>query len=163
LRTIYLSTHLLSYKPDLVYILCPISKRWTFLLSITYIYLITMMRILTALMVVFAVTLVQTAPVLEARGSRSGQGTFYDVGHGSCGTTNNDKQMVAAISALLMTGNSYCGKSILVKGKNGVSVSLKVVDTCPGCSEGDIDMSRAAFAKLAKLSDGRIPITWSFE
>jgi expansin (peptidoglycan-binding protein) len=112
---------------------------------------------------VLAVNMVQTAPILVSRGSWSGEGTFYDVGHGSCGTTNNDNEMVAAISILLMNGNSYCGKSISVKGKNGSSVSLKVVDTCPGCAEGDIDMSRAAFSKLTKLSDGRVPITWSFE
>ncbi|KAI7884466.1 RlpA-like double-psi beta-barrel-protein domain-containing protein-containing protein [Mucor mucedo] len=101
---------------------------------------------------------VQSAP-LVARGSESGQGTYYEVGLGSCGKTNTNSQMVAALSGSIMK-SSYCGKSITVKGPNG-SVSLKVVDTCPGCKKGDVDMSAAAFKKIASLSDGRVPITWS--
>lgn len=101
---------------------------------------------------------VQSAP-LVARGSNSGQGTFYDVGLGSCGQTNTNSQMVAALSSKIM-GSNYCGKSITVKGPSG-SVTVKVVDTCPGCAAGDIDMSAAAFKKIASLSAGRVPISWS--
>ena len=38
---------------------------------------------------------------------------------------------------------------------------LEIVDTCPGCADGDVDMSETAFKKLAPLNDGRIPISWS--
>lgn len=101
---------------------------------------------------------VESAPLM-ARGSESGQGTYYEVGLGSCGKTNTNSQMVAALSGAIMK-SSYCGKSITVKGPNG-SVSVQIVDTCPGCKEGDVDMSTAAFQKIAKLNDGRVPITWS--
>ncbi|EPB89060.1 hypothetical protein HMPREF1544_04183 [Mucor circinelloides 1006PhL] len=106
----------------------------------------------------------QAAPTLQIRSSMSGDATFYSVGSGSCGGSNSDNELVAAISSELMGSgskkSSYCGKSITVKGKHG-SVKLKIVDTCPGCKKGDVDMSRAAFEKIAKLSEGRVPISWS--
>jgi expansin (peptidoglycan-binding protein) len=102
----------------------------------------------------------QSAPILEARGSMSGKATFYSVGLGSCGSTNSDSQMVAALSESLMSGKKYCGKSITLTGGSG-SVTVKVVDSCPGCGAGDIDLSPAAFQKLGALSKGVIPITWS--
>ncbi|KAI8640728.1 hypothetical protein BD408DRAFT_419349 [Parasitella parasitica] len=84
---------------------------------------------------------VQAAPAkLEARDSMSGDATYYSVGLGSCGDTNSDSELVAALSEELMgTGadGSYCGKSITLKGENGKSVSVKVVDSCPGCGKGD--------------------------
>ncbi|CAO0797721.1 unnamed protein product [Mucor circinelloides] len=108
----------------------------------------------------------QAAPAasnnLQARSSKSGDATYYAVGLGSCGETNSDDEMVAALSSSLMGGSNsdLCGKSITVKSASG-SVTLKVVDSCPGCSEGDVDMSEAAFKKLGQLDEGRIPITWS--
>ncbi|CAO3644672.1 unnamed protein product [Mucor fragilis] len=107
----------------------------------------------------------QAAPAashLQARSSKSGDATYYAVGLGSCGDTNSDDEMVAALSSSLMGGSNsdLCGKSITVKSASG-SVTLKVVDSCPGCSEGDVDMSEAAFKKLGQLDEGRIPITWS--
>ncbi|CAO3626631.1 unnamed protein product [Mucor hiemalis] len=104
---------------------------------------------------------VQAAPI-EARGSMSGQATYYDVGLGSCGDTNSDSEMVAALSGSIMGGSNskYCGQSITIKGGSG-SVTVKVVDTCPGCAKGSVDLSPAAFKKLGPLSKGVIPITWS--
>ncbi|CEP08968.1 hypothetical protein [Parasitella parasitica] len=106
----------------------------------------------------------QTAPVsnIQARNSLSGDATYYDVGLGSCGDTSSDDEMVAALSSSLMDGSNsdLCGKSISVKSSSG-SVTLKVVDSCPGCSKGDVDMSKAAFKKLGELNQGRIPISWS--
>jgi expansin (peptidoglycan-binding protein) len=37
---------------------------------------------------------------------------------------------------------------------------VRVVDSCPGCAHGDLDLSQTAFAELAPLSAGRIAITW---
>lgn len=113
---------------------------------------------------VFALALVsQAKPIahLEARKSMSGDATYYDVGLGSCGESNSNNDMVAALSKDLMGGdNSYCGQKISIKGDSG-SVSVKVVDTCPSCDKGSIDLSPAAFKKLGDLGEGRIPITWS--
>ncbi|KAL9544889.1 hypothetical protein PS6_008535 [Mucor atramentarius] len=111
----------------------------------------------TAMIAAFLMT-AQAAPAassLQARSSMSGDATYYSVGLGSCGDTNSDGEMVAALSEKLMgTGSngSYCG---------GKSVTVKVVDSCPGCGEGDVDLSPTAFKKLGALSEGVIPITWS--
>ncbi|KAI8640719.1 RlpA-like double-psi beta-barrel-protein domain-containing protein-containing protein [Parasitella parasitica] len=120
-------------------------------------------------LIFFASTLsvsVQAAPIknrLHIRDSLTGDGTFYTVGGSSCGGDYSNDDLVAAISIEWMGSgpkSSYCGKSINVKSEHG-SVTLKIVDTCPGCKRGDVDMSRAAFQKIAKLNDGRIPISWS--
>ncbi|GAN10515.1 barwin-like endoglucanase [Mucor ambiguus] len=107
----------------------------------------------------------QAAPAisnLQARSSRYGDATYYAVGLGSCGETNYDDEMVAALSSSLMGGSNsdLCGKYITVESDSG-SVTVRVVDSCPACSEDDIDISAAAFEELGNLSSGRIPITWS--
>ncbi|KAI8332121.1 RlpA-like double-psi beta-barrel-protein domain-containing protein-containing protein [Chlamydoabsidia padenii] len=99
----------------------------------------------------------EAAPILQKR--HSGDATYYTVGLGSCGKTNSDSQMVVALSGDIMS-KSKCGSTINVKSAHG-SVTVKVVDTCPGCGASDIDLSPAAFKKLGKLSQGRIPVTWS--
>ncbi|KAI7862459.1 RlpA-like double-psi beta-barrel-protein domain-containing protein-containing protein [Spinellus fusiger] len=96
---------------------------------------------------------------LERR-DNSGSGTFYEVGLGSCGESNTDSQLVVALSSILME-ESYCGKKI--KATSGHhSVTATVVDNCPGCDVYDIDLSPAAFEKLASLDVGRLSLQWSF-
>ncbi|CAO3671656.1 unnamed protein product [Rhizopus stolonifer] len=97
---------------------------------------------------------------IQKRESMSGDGTFYEVGLGSCGNTNSDSELVAALSSSLMQSGSYCGHSITINSA-GKSVIVKVVDSCPGCAQGDVDLSPTAFRKLASLDKGRISITWS--
>ncbi|KAH8555697.1 RlpA-like double-psi beta-barrel-protein domain-containing protein-containing protein [Umbelopsis sp. PMI_123] len=91
----------------------------------------------------------------------TGDGTYYTVGLGSCGQTNSDSQLVAALNAPQMGNNKYCGKSATVKGPKG-TVTVKIVDTCPGCSSGDLDLSPAAFNQIGDQSAGRISISWSW-
>lgn len=96
--------------------------------------------------------------------SLKGDATYYDVGLGSCGKTNSNSQLVVALSSDIMEGykSKYCDKLIDIKhGKK--SVTVKVVDTCPSCDKGDVDLSPTAFKKLAKLNKGRIDITWDFK
>jgi expansin (peptidoglycan-binding protein) len=52
-----------------------------------------------------------------------------------------------------------CGAYVRVTGPRGV-VTVRIVDLCPGCHAGDLDLSREAFAQIANLSQGRVPITW---
>ncbi|KAI7852624.1 RlpA-like double-psi beta-barrel-protein domain-containing protein-containing protein [Circinella umbellata] len=99
---------------------------------------------------------------LHRRQSYSGDGTFYTVGLGSCGQTNSDTEMVAALSSSLMSSGDNCGKQLTATSDGG-SVTVTAVDSCPGCAEGDIDFSPAAFEKLGSLDKGRISIQWSFD
>lgn len=98
--------------------------------------------------------------------SFSGKGTYYDVGPGSCGKTDTDSEMVVAINKsqmgngkcvatdwwetnpIRLTGanpnsNPHCNKRVKIIGSSGKACYARVVDTCPGCDHGSIDMSPA--------------------
>ena len=101
----------------------------------------------------------------ETRGYSSiykrGEGTFYDVGLGSCGFTNSNGEMVAALAVADMgeqsNGNPNCGRTICVNGK----VEVKAVDKCMGCVAGDVDLSPTAFAAaVGDAGIGRAPASW---
>ncbi|KAJ8097882.1 RlpA-like double-psi beta-barrel-protein domain-containing protein-containing protein [Lipomyces tetrasporus] len=103
-------------------------------------------------------------------GSYSGEGTFYSTGLGSCGITSTDSDYIVAISHTIMdadsngnpNANPLCGKTITAY-RDSSSVKVTVVDTCPGCAEYDLDFSPTAFGQLGQESEGRIPITWSWD
>ncbi|KAI9477793.1 MAG: RlpA-like double-psi beta-barrel-protein domain-containing protein-containing protein [Benjaminiella poitrasii] len=109
----------------------------------------------------------KSASSSSSSGSYSGDGTYYDVGLGSCGWTNSDSEMIVALNHVQMengansNNNPNCGKKIAVSGPKG-TVTVKIVDTCPGCDSGSVDLSPAAFEKIADLSQGRVPVTWDF-
>lgn len=98
---------------------------------------------------------------IDAGPEYSGEATYYDAdGTGACGFPASTDFFVAA-----MNGAQYakadCGRCVSVTGPKG-TVTVRIVDKCPGCDEGDLDLSMTAFGKIAKLSDGRVPITWRF-
>jgi expansin (peptidoglycan-binding protein) len=84
---------------------------------------------------------------------------------GACGWDNDEDDYVAAINHV-QYGNftpskdsPVCGACLLVYGPKG-SVQVKAVDLCPECSKGDLDLSPAAFDKIADADVGRVPIVW---
>jgi expansin (peptidoglycan-binding protein) len=92
--------------------------------------------------------------------SLAGDITYYEPGLGACGWTNSDSEYVVALSPSQYGGS--CGKMISIA-KDGKTVQAKVVDLCPGCASGAIDVSSTAFRALADLSVGRTKCTWSFD
>jgi hypothetical protein len=54
-----------------------------------------------------------------------------------------------------------CGGYVQVSGPDG-SVRVKVIDQCPECAAGHIDLSEPAFAKLAPLSAGLINVSYTY-
>jgi hypothetical protein len=97
----------------------------------------------------------------------SGDATFYSPGMGSCGIESSDSDFIAALNAPQFGSypnpnqNPNCGKKATVQ-RNGKSVTVTIVDKCPACKEGDLDLSPAAFDAIADESEGRVPITWSW-
>jgi hypothetical protein len=57
--------------------------------------------------------------------------------------------------------NPNCGRQALVKGPSG-QVQVTIVDMCPGCGYGSLDLSPAAFSHIAQLSQGRVHISWEW-
>ncbi|CAO3572495.1 unnamed protein product [Mortierella alpina] len=105
-----------------------------------------------------------------------GEGTYYDpsvrVGTdkftmGACEFEyiNSMQDMIAALNkpdfgSFPRSSNSpACGQCIRVTGPNG-SVDVQIVDMCPGCKSGDIDLTPGAFSKVAHIDAGRVRITW---
>lgn len=97
---------------------------------------------------------------LDPRPTASGEGTYYDAdGTGNCSFEADPGRMVAAMNAADYAGAAWCGACIRVSGPDG-DVTVRIVDQCPGCAQGDVDLSREAFALIAPLSAGRVAISW---
>ncbi|MFF2079788.1 expansin EXLX1 family cellulose-binding protein [Kitasatospora sp. NPDC058162] len=93
-----------------------------------------------------------------------GVATSYDAadGNGACSFGPSDDMMVAAMNFTDYERSRACGASVLVRAANGASVTVRIVNECPlPCAPGQLDLSHQAFGKLADLSVGRLPITWS--
>jgi expansin (peptidoglycan-binding protein) len=90
-----------------------------------------------------------------------GDGTYYTAdGTGNCSfdASPNDL-LVAAMNAPDYNNAAWCGACLQVTGPMGV-VTVRVVDSCPGCAHGDLDLSPQAFQQIAPLSAGRVSIMW---
>jgi expansin len=92
---------------------------------------------------------------------QSGEGTYYAAtGDGNCmfGPSPGNL-MVAAMNERDYADSWICGGFVEVNGPEG-SVIVRIVDRCPECRPGDIDLSREAFAEIARIEDGRVAIDW---
>jgi len=70
--------------------------------------------------------------------------------------------MIAAMNHTDYESARACGAYVQVRAANGASITVRIVNECPlPCAPGQLDLSQQAFAKLAKLSVGRLPITWT--
>jgi expansin (peptidoglycan-binding protein) len=109
------------------------------------------------------------APAMEKR-SFTGDATYYNpsAGVNSCGTQASDSDIMAAMNVAQMqnganpNANPNCGRKVTLQGPKG-SVTVTILDTCPGCASGDLDLSPAAFDKIADQAQGRVPITWNWD
>lgn len=101
------------------------------------------------------------AAAVDAGPEESGEATYYDAdGSGACGFPKSSDFMVAAMNGAQYS-KAICGKCVEVTGPLG-TVVVRIVDLCPGCKKGDLDLSQTAFQKIAKLSAGRVKITWHY-
>jgi expansin (peptidoglycan-binding protein) len=93
---------------------------------------------------------------------KTGEGTYYDAtGAGNCSfDPSPDDLMVAAMNHPDYGVADWCGACLEVTGPQGNSVRVRVVDQCPECKTGDLDLSPEAFQMLSPLSAGRIKISW---
>jgi expansin (peptidoglycan-binding protein) len=91
----------------------------------------------------------------------SGIATFYGAtGAGNCSYDPTSDLMVAAMNAPQYQGSQACGAYVDVTGPAGNTIRVKIVDSCPECESGHLDLSAQAFAKLADPVKGRIDISW---
>ncbi|RDX44877.1 barwin-like endoglucanase, partial [Lentinus brumalis] len=93
-----------------------------------------------------------------------GTATYYQPngGFGACGAPSQNSDFVVALSPSEYAGGANCWRHIGVRYK-GKFVDVTVVDECPGCEPGHIDLSEGAFQQLASLSLGVIPVEYNYE
>lgn len=94
--------------------------------------------------------------------AKSGKATFYDLGGGmgNCsfpGAPADD--LFVALGPGQYAAGAACGTYLDVTGPKG-KVRVKVIDSCPECETGHLDLSRTAFKKIGAEVDGIIPITY---
>jgi expansin (peptidoglycan-binding protein) len=93
--------------------------------------------------------------------SEQGVATYYAAdGSGACGFDPSPNDLnVAAMNQPEWAGSGVCGECVAVTGPKG-NVTVRIVDECPGCEVGHLDLSQQAFAQIADVSAGRVTITW---
>ena len=92
----------------------------------------------------------------------TGEATHYVLqpGDGNCSYPAADtNQLFVALSPGEYGAAAACGSYLEVTGPDG-SVTAEVVDQCPECQPGHIDLGEQAFAKIAPLSAGLVPVTY---
>lgn len=92
---------------------------------------------------------------------RTGIATFYAAnGSGNCSFDPSPGDLdVVALAPPDYADSAACGACVKVTGPKG-TVTVRVVDSCPECEAGHLDLSREAFAKIAELEAGRVPISF---
>lgn len=94
---------------------------------------------------------------------RTGEATYYEAdGSGNCSfDANPGDPMVAAMNTADYMASAACGACVQIDGPDG-QIVVKIVDSCPTCAAGDIDLSEGAFPMIAAKVLGRVPITWRY-
>lgn len=98
---------------------------------------------------------------IDPYATHTGEATFYNAdGTGNCSfAATPDDLMVAAMNHADYADSLLCGAYIEIAGPKATIV-VRIVDQCPECPAGDIDLSEQAFALIADPVQGRVPITW---
>jgi expansin (peptidoglycan-binding protein) len=106
-------------------------------------------------------TVMRPSPAPPLNTTYSGDATYYyATGAGACSFDPwPEDMMVAAMNGAQYDAAAMCGAYVRVTGPRG-AVMVRIVDLCPGCKYGDLDLSQEAFAQIAELRQGRVPIAW---
>ena len=93
----------------------------------------------------------------------SGEATHYELAAGGMGNCSYPSppagQLYVALSPAEYGAAAACGSYLQVTGPDG-SVTVEVVDQCPECQAGHIDLSEQAFARIAPLNAGLVPVSY---
>ncbi|MFY1687022.1 expansin EXLX1 family cellulose-binding protein [Plantactinospora sp. WMMB782] len=94
--------------------------------------------------------------------THQGKATFYDLagGGGNCSYVKPPAdRLYVALGPSEYAAAAACGGYLDVTGPDG-SVRVLVVDRCPECGPGHIDLSREAFTRIADPVRGIVPVTY---
>ncbi len=108
-------------------------------------------------------------PAVQAAESSSvsGKSTFYggNLAGGACSFSTYSLPaglFGTAYSGQVWDSAAECGRCVRVTGPNGNSITAMIVDECPECDQGHLDLFQDAFAELGALSAGIIATSYAF-
>ncbi|KAL2266746.1 hypothetical protein VTJ83DRAFT_6098 [Remersonia thermophila] len=112
----------------------------------------------------------RVGPDPQAEGGilRNSKITWFHPGLGACGLYNGDGDIVAALSYADFdphtpngnpNRNTQCGRRVRISYQGRIT-DVAIVDRCPGCPPGGLDLSPSAFQRLADLGIGVIYGEW---
>ncbi|MFJ6164855.1 expansin EXLX1 family cellulose-binding protein [Micromonospora orduensis] len=94
--------------------------------------------------------------------THSGKATFYD-SNGAGGNCSNPaapaNRLYVALGPSEYAAGAACGGFLDVTGPKG-TVRVLIIDQCPECEPGHLDLSREAFARIANPVQGLVPVTY---
>ncbi|MEU8287486.1 expansin EXLX1 family cellulose-binding protein [Micromonospora sp. NPDC048905] len=94
--------------------------------------------------------------------THSGKATFYD-SNGAGGNCSNPaapaNKLYVALGPTEYSAGAACGGFLDVTGPKG-TVRVLIMDQCPECAPGHLDLSREAFARIAEPVQGLVPVTY---
>ncbi|KAK7746296.1 hypothetical protein SLS53_002255 [Cytospora paraplurivora] len=97
----------------------------------------------------------------------SGTSTFYggNLSGGTCSFTTLSK-IPSGLYGTAFSGSTWdnaaeCGACLNVTGPNGNSITVMVVDECPECDVGHLDLFEDAFEQLGSISAGEIATSYT--
>ncbi|KIR57909.1 B2-aldehyde-forming enzyme [Cryptococcus bacillisporus CA1873] len=104
---------------------------------------------------------------LTPRGTTyTGVGTFYYTGLGACGLNSQDSDFMVALNSA-QYGSGYpgpqCFKYITIQMGSTTIGGVEILDECPTCDYGSLDLSPGLFTHFADYDAGTIHITWWFD
>jgi expansin (peptidoglycan-binding protein) len=111
---------------------------------------------------IFVPLIVKLAGGSSGGALHTGEATYYSEadGGGNCSFDPTPQDlMVGAMNQTDYANSAICGAYVELTGPNG-TITIRIVDRCPECPAGNIDLSPLAFSKIAELVKGRVPITW---
>ncbi|MGW0215036.1 expansin EXLX1 family cellulose-binding protein [Micromonospora chokoriensis] len=94
--------------------------------------------------------------------THNGKATFYD-SKGAGGNCSNPaapaNRLYVALGPTEYSAGAACGGFLDVTGPKG-TVRVLIMDQCPECAPGHLDLSREAFARIADPVQGLVPVTY---
>ena len=67
--------------------------------------------------------------------------------------------MIGALNVYDFAGSEMCGAAIKITGPESTIV-IRIVDLCPECPRGNVDLSPHAFSLIADTTLGHVPVRW---
>ncbi|KAI0644374.1 hypothetical protein C8Q79DRAFT_767332 [Trametes meyenii] len=114
-------------------------------------------------------TLASARPTLQHRRAASATAftdvrlTWYNPGSTSCNTIAHDNDFIVALSTQQWDGGAHCNAPVHIQ-YQGTTVAARVMDECPGCSVGQLDLTPGLFTHLSgSIDQGAIFGSWSFD